>query len=980
MGGGPPPDFWLVKNWEGRILRGVTVTGPAELKMIGFGDGDNRMKRFRVRGFSLALVLLAAACAGPSYQLSLKPFSLMAIDYPLPSGLRVIFQHDKTQASVAVFSVIGAGMTSDPGGKEGLAHLVEHLAFRARPAGGQTVMDQVKEMGGVFNAYTTPDYTSYWTIAPRDAVVQLLRIEAMRMIKALPGITEEEFATEKEVVRNEKFQRSEASYGGRQIINNRIFEELNRMLYPAGHRYQRAGIGSHESLDRITLADARAFVREHYRPRKTTIMIIGNFDQKEVRRLLSRSFPPQVVTRSGKPEKNFKLGNPIARTSPKLEPPYPKVTALRRIKGPVTNDTLFLAWSLPPGFNEDYWELNSTTVLTNIAMWRTFAPKDPLSRDIVELAMCFMLPGELASTAFCAVELVPGQKPEEIVEKTLDGLYRQWSSGGVPLDMSQKVQAGIYGRVRAYQMNDLLRSAVPLHRGALITSLIHYTSHVDVFSRAMNAVSKVSAFKARQIAYKYLTRERAVRLLVQPEERKPSTVAFDPAASWSGAVFERTAAQNKRFVKLPRAEIARAAVAMGRRTLKTFTLSNGLQVVLKQHGWAPFVRVALLTRGGLNTTEPEGIPQFARLKHDAKEPLVFAGTWFFELAEDRAAWGVTAPSGNLSAALHLLHERVRTTRSDWDEWAFKRMLRRTARQQQSMAKDPEVRAERALWERLLPGHPLARRVCDTKRLAGVDRGKFKGWAEQVLAPKNATLFVVGDLEFGQARKLAAKVWGQWRDKDPGQPLELLPPPNAPGKGILLIDRPESSQTKLMLGCHLPPATADNDVDRAVLGTLLREDLWQAIRQKNGASYGANAWSTHYPGGTSLLQISGYIQNDKAVPALSTILERLAEVGRGRINRALLLKAMWTVARRTHIQNLNLEEMLDTLARTAHSGWPLGKLADFSRRLSQVSPRHLTKQLEPCAGKEVIAVVGPRALLEEKLKTLGRAVEIIADSK
>jgi zinc protease len=49
----------------------------------------------------------------------------------LPSGMRVVVEKGSTRPLVAVVNVVDVGGTDDPPGKEGLAHLVEHLAFRS---------------------------------------------------------------------------------------------------------------------------------------------------------------------------------------------------------------------------------------------------------------------------------------------------------------------------------------------------------------------------------------------------------------------------------------------------------------------------------------------------------------------------------------------------------------------------------------------------------------------------------------------------------------------------------------------------------------------------------------------------------------------------------------------------------------------------------------------------------------------------------
>ena len=96
---------------------------------------------------SLLLALGLAACVPPESalppppRLQLRPPPLVArprfehapwIDGEvLPSGLLLLVESDMNATSAGVVAVVQGGSSEDPPGAEGLAHLVEHLTFRA---------------------------------------------------------------------------------------------------------------------------------------------------------------------------------------------------------------------------------------------------------------------------------------------------------------------------------------------------------------------------------------------------------------------------------------------------------------------------------------------------------------------------------------------------------------------------------------------------------------------------------------------------------------------------------------------------------------------------------------------------------------------------------------------------------------------------------------------------------------------------------
>jgi zinc protease len=119
----------------------------------------------------------------------------------LPSGLRVLIHEGHNAPLVAVASVVGGGSGHDPAAHAGLAHLVEHLAYRT-----QTLA--LKRAGATSNATTEERATTYFQIAPRDRLGELLAIEGARLAAPLAGITPEIVAVERDVVRNELLERS----------------------------------------------------------------------------------------------------------------------------------------------------------------------------------------------------------------------------------------------------------------------------------------------------------------------------------------------------------------------------------------------------------------------------------------------------------------------------------------------------------------------------------------------------------------------------------------------------------------------------------------------------------------------------------------------------------------------------------------------------------------------------------------------------
>ena len=162
-------------------------------------------------------------------------------DFRLRSGMRVLVEQDKSAPVAGVITVVGVGSTSDPPGKEGLAHLVEHLTFRSKVGTPPTSMKTLLGQAGAadLNASTDFDATVYHEVGPRDALGDLLTLEGLRMLDPLANVDETTFLTEREVVHNELRERGETNAIGS------IFAATQAATFPAGHPYARPIGGTH---------------------------------------------------------------------------------------------------------------------------------------------------------------------------------------------------------------------------------------------------------------------------------------------------------------------------------------------------------------------------------------------------------------------------------------------------------------------------------------------------------------------------------------------------------------------------------------------------------------------------------------------------------------------------------------------------------------------------------------------------------------
>jgi predicted Zn-dependent peptidase len=205
----------------------------------------------------------------------------------LPNGLRVIYSEDHTAPVVAVNLWYHVGSANERAGRTGFAHLFEHMLFQGSAnVGANEHFELVQRAGGTLNGSTWLDRTNYYETVPSNQLALALWLEADRMARLLPAMTQEKLDTQRDVVKNER----------RWSVDNQPYgdwwERLPALCYPPSHPFHHSLIGSFEDLDAASLDDVREFFATWYVPDNAVLTICGDFEPAEARRLVAELFGP----------------------------------------------------------------------------------------------------------------------------------------------------------------------------------------------------------------------------------------------------------------------------------------------------------------------------------------------------------------------------------------------------------------------------------------------------------------------------------------------------------------------------------------------------------------------------------------------------------------------------------------------------------------------------------------------------------------
>jgi zinc protease len=196
-------------------------------------------------------------------------------DFKLDNGLEVVVIPDHRAPVVTHMIWYKVGAADETPGKSGLAHFLEHLMFKGTEKNpGDTFSQDVAEIGGQENAFTTSDYTGFFQRVPREHLKEMMALEADRITGLV--LTEEVVKPELNVVLEEQNMR---------VANNpvgRLGEQMDAALY-LNHPYGRPAIGWRQEIEKLTRDDALEFYRRFYTPNNAVVIVAGDVSAEEVK-------------------------------------------------------------------------------------------------------------------------------------------------------------------------------------------------------------------------------------------------------------------------------------------------------------------------------------------------------------------------------------------------------------------------------------------------------------------------------------------------------------------------------------------------------------------------------------------------------------------------------------------------------------------------------------------------------------------------
>ena len=921
----------------------------------------------------------AAAALAVTFVLTLGAPALAADTAPpivyqertLPNGLRVFSSVDRTTPNVTVQVWYGVGSKDDPVGRSGFAHLFEHMMFKAtRDMPSETIDRMTEDVGGFNNASTYDDFTNYYEVVPANHLQRLLWVESQRLGSLV--VDESTFKSERDVVKEELRQSVLSQPYGRLF-----YLDVPRASYTT-HPYKRPGIGSIEELDAATIDDVRAFHAAYYRPDNAALIVVGNFDQKELDAWVDKYFAG--IKRPAEPMKRVTAVEP-PRTQPGVYKGY----------GPnVPLPAVVMTWHAPDAASPDAAALTVLDAILSSGkssrLYDSLVYEQQIAAEVYSDASLPQQPGMVMAGAI----LASGKTLAEGEKALLAQVARLRDEPVTEAELAEAKNELIASKLRERETID--------GRAFAIGYALNTAGDPALANRQLSELQAVTAADVQRVAQKYLADNSRMTILYQPESARP---AGEPDQTPKPPVVASTKYTGPVVTLAPAGQRAApppvgtpVTPVLPRPTEKT--LANGLKVIVAKSSDLPLVSAELTVRTGA-AADPQGLAGAVGMTAG----MLTEGTKTRsaqQIASQSEALGATLSSGggqdSSSVSLNVMPDKLPAAMAIMADvarnpaFAQEELDRQRAQALDGLSvafQSPGQLAGFAASPVIFSGTPFGHVATGTQTsLPKISTGDLAALHATYFRPDNAILVLTGDITPEQGLALAEQAFGDWKAPAGPAPARVAVTPQGKPRAVA-IDLPGTGQAAVtVVKAAIPrgdPAYYPGIVTNSVLGGGYSARLNQEIRIKRGLSYGANSRLSAMRT-TGLFRAAAQTKNESAPQVLDLIVAELSRLAQTPAS-AEELKARKSVLIGSFGRELaTTDGLAGILGSLALYDLPLTEVGAYTGKVEAVTAGQVQafakQNLDPA--KASVIVAGDAKAFQAELKTRRPDLEVVPVSE
>jgi zinc protease len=418
--------------------------------------------------------------------------------YKLANGMQVNLKEIHSAPIISHWVWYRVGSRNELPGKTGISHWVEHMQFKGTTKFNNGVLDRaISRDGGMWNAFTYLDWTTFFETLPADKINLGLELEADRMVNSIYDPLEVD--SERTVVISER-------EGNENDPLFKLDEQMQEAAFTQ-HPYRNEVIGSIADLKAITREDLYQHYRSHYCPSNAVLAIAGDFDTAEMIDQVEKYYG-SLPAGTAHPHQ------------PDLDGPIQAETRIE-VKGPGETTYLLLAYRAPAAKNEDFFTISVLdSLITGPSSLNMFGgggisnKTSRLYRSLVEKELAISVNGGLQATIdphlYSISAIVrPGHSPDQVLKQMDREIERlqQDKVSQTEIDRAVKQARALF----AYGSENITNQGFWLGYPEMFADYGWFTQYVE-------RLNQVTPQKIQEAARSYLAKSSRVVGIYLPQE------------------------------------------------------------------------------------------------------------------------------------------------------------------------------------------------------------------------------------------------------------------------------------------------------------------------------------------------------------------------------------------------------------------------------------------------------------------------------
>jgi zinc protease len=836
----------------------------------------------------------------------------------LSNGLTALVREDHSAPVVAIVTYLKVGYFDEPDELAGISHVLEHMFFKGTESRGPgEIGRETKAAGGLLNAATIYDHTSYYTVLPASSLETGLALQSDALINSV--IDADELRRELQVIIQE---------AKRKLDNPSALasESLYELMFDR-HRMRRWRIGTEDFLRQLTREQLCGYYRSMYRGASTVLAIAGDVDADRTHELIEQYYAPLA-----------------AGTVPRDRGPHEPERhdfRLREHDGDIVQQYAEVGWRTVPVLHAD----TPTLDLVSLLLGQGRASR--LYRNVREAGLVT----SIGARNYTPTELGVFQISAELQpENTLAALE---ATMGSIAGMIEAVSAEELERAQSLVESRAIRRVESMEGQANVLAEWEALGDWRLGEEYLERIARINLDDVRKVATQYLPSDAASIFLYRPKEA--SALGLDPQAV-QARLQHRAALRGDTEVARTNGKptAARTVKRVGvEDEVHEFSTDTGIRIVVKPRRSMPLVALAIGSSGGMNqeTESTAGLTGLAartsikgtRTRSAARlavEAEALGSALSPSVSPDLFDWYITVPTRHFERAFELVADAA--LEPTFPEAELEREKQVALADLEQVRDDMYRYPLRLFLQTAYSGHaygfPLETTEVST---AAASSESVRAWHAKTLRDASPRVFIVGDVDPEAAAQTAARFLDTR-----AAALESAAAPTWSNQREIVETR-EKAQTALLLGF---PAVDRNHPDLVALQLLsnaiggLGGRLFEELRSRRSLAYTVSV----YPVARQLAgAFVGYIATspEREDEARNSLLEELEKIRQERLSDEELERAKRYTIGTWHIRSQTNAAQLGDLMNALLIGEGLREIREYEERVRAVTTEQIREVAE-----------------------------------